>query len=51
MWGQLPVRLTAFAACKVPQSTPDETDGSDYRDNRRQQGAEPVRFSNGQQQT
>jgi hypothetical protein len=40
-----------FARRQVPQSTPDKTDSSDYRDNHRQQGAEPVRFSNGQQQT
>ena len=40
-----------FVRRQVPQSTPDKTDGSNYRDNHRQQGAEPVRFSNGQQQT
>ena len=40
-----------FATRKVPQSTPNETNDGDYCDNHRQQGAEPVRFSNGQQQT
>ena len=40
-----------FARRQIPQSTPDETEGSDYRDNHRPKGAEPVRFSNGQQLT
>ena len=38
-------------AREVPQSAPDQTDGADYRNNRGQQGAEPVRFSNGQHWT
>ena len=40
-----------FARRQVPQSTPNKPECSDYRDNRCQQGAKPVRFSNGQQQT
>src|SRR5215212_2918158 len=40
-----------FGAREVPQSTPNEPNGSNYRDNGRHQGAKPVRFSNGQQQT
>ena len=40
-----------LAARKVPQSTPNSSNDSDYRNNHRHQGAEPVRFSNGQQQT
>lgn len=39
------------AAREVPQSAPERSEGSDYRNNRRHQGVEPVRFSNGQQQT
>jgi hypothetical protein len=35
----------------VPQSAPKRSYDADYRNNRRQQGAEPVRFSNGQQWT
>ena len=38
-------------AGEVPQSAPKQTDGADYRNNRRQEGSEPVRFSNGQQLT
>ena len=50
--GQHPVRAGCLLPhAQVPQSAPNETDGSDYRDNRRQQGAKPVRFSNGQQLT
>jgi hypothetical protein len=40
-----------LSARKVPQSTPNCSNDSDYRNNHRHQGVEPVRFSNGQQQT
>src|SRR4051812_39168986 len=40
-----------FAAREVPQSAPERSDGADDPNHRRQQGAKPVRISNGQQRT
>ncbi len=40
-----------LTARKVPHSAPNQSDRDDHRNDRSHQGTEPVRFSNGQQQS